>query len=138
MKVFLLKFYTILIVVTWFLGWLLLSYMSWELLNPFQWLINMPTYDSNTRGTMLFWGLAYLGCAGCIVGGWLDSTGKFKKGTNSQPDMKLRRDYYDKYHSTELTSNEDFNRKEGTSVTDIALGVGLGVVGVDILTDVFE
>jgi hypothetical protein len=67
------------------LGYLFSSYISWELKNPFDWLINIGTYDSHFRILILLITILYF----YVIYAWV-SWFEYKK------DMKKHSDEHDK------------------------------------------
>ena len=59
--------------------YLIKSFVIWELNNPFQWIIDIPTYDDMQRFLIIFYILFIIGVEVFIAKNGMDENGKFIK-----------------------------------------------------------
>lgn len=52
-------YHWVIVIVEYLTVYLIASFVKWELSNPFQWIIEIPTYTGGTRFMILFYFLAW-------------------------------------------------------------------------------
>lgn len=103
------------------------AFIMWELTNPFQWVINLPTASSEDRfGTLMLIFLYYLFTGGLTLA--VISSKNPSILDDDHPTNIARSNTVSPYHSTETVIINS-----GPDAVDIALGVGAGVLGADIV-----
>lgn len=58
--------------------YLIKTFIIWEWKNPFQWIIDVPTYDEMTRFMLIFYILFFIGVEICVAKNGMDENGRWK------------------------------------------------------------
>lgn len=104
-------------------------FVQWELSNPFSFIADIPSETAENRlGLIGTLGMYYFFC---YFAGWIIFDFKNSNSENGKEDRK------DISHSS-YTPLREVNASSGPDAVDIAMGVGLGIVGADIVSDIFD
>lgn len=104
-------------------------FVHWELFNPFAFIVNIPSETAEYRGGLVG-GLGIYYFFSCFAG-WVIFD---FKNSNTEKGKEDRKDIS---HSSYAPLRE-VNVSSGPDAVDIAVGVGLGIVGGGIVSDIFD
>lgn len=133
-------YYLVFCSVTYFVIYLGFSFVNWSLENPFQWVLDIPVLTPGGRlgllGTIFLFLLVSMVFSASLYAVFFPSD---EDNDDVRPYAIRNNSYEEKISDPHYYRRREnvSNKSDSLSATDIALGVGAGIVGAEIIDDIF-